>query len=104
PPSPALLADPPSFPTRRSSDRVAENGALLYRPQTREETMLAEPPPPQLAERLRERGATPIGVGRVIVATREPHEVAAVEAVRELDRKSTRLNSSHVASSYAVFC
>ncbi|TMA15105.1 MAG: HAD-IIB family hydrolase [Deltaproteobacteria bacterium] len=63
---------------------VAENGALLYRPQTREEVMLAEPPPPQLAERLRERGATPVGVGRVIVATREPHEVAAVEAVREL--------------------
>src|SRR5690625_7069596 len=26
------------------------------------------------------------------------------EAVRELDRKSTRLNSSHVAISYAVFC
>ena len=63
---------------------VAENGALLYRPQTREEVMLAEPPPPQLAERLRERGATPVGVGRVIVATREPHEIAAVEAVREL--------------------
>src|SRR5690625_5611820 len=26
------------------------------------------------------------------------------EAVGGLDRKSTRLNSSHVASSYAVFC
>src|SRR5690625_6534393 len=26
------------------------------------------------------------------------------EAARELDRKSTRLNSSHVAISYAVFC
>src|SRR5437762_171104 len=63
---------------------VAENGALLYRPQTREEKCVAEPPPPALAERLRERGATPVGVGRVIVATREPHEVAAVEAVREL--------------------
>src|SRR5439155_21055266 len=25
-------------------------------------------------------------------------------AVRDLDRKSTRLNSSHVAISYAVFC
>src|SRR5690625_6239277 len=24
--------------------------------------------------------------------------------LRELDRKSTRLNSSHVATSYAVFC
>src|SRR5690625_7121678 len=28
----------------------------------------------------------------------------AVETLALLDRKSTRLNSSHVASSYAVFC
>src|SRR5690625_6312109 len=28
----------------------------------------------------------------------------AVEKVKSLDRKSTRLNSSHVAISYAVFC
>src|SRR5690625_5499854 len=26
------------------------------------------------------------------------------QGAREIDRKSTRLNSSHVASSYAVFC
>ncbi len=63
---------------------VAENGALLYDPQTREEVVLAEPPPPQLAEKLRRIGATPLGVGRVIVATREPYQVAALEAVREL--------------------
>src|SRR5437868_3083544 len=63
---------------------VAENGALLYRPQTREEKCVAEPPPPALAERLRERGAIPLHTGRVIVATREPYEVAAVEVVREL--------------------
>src|SRR5438270_12383271 len=63
---------------------VAENGALLYRPQTREEKCVAEPPPPALAERLRQRGATPLHTGRVIVATREPHEVAAVEVIREL--------------------
>jgi HAD superfamily hydrolase (TIGR01484 family) len=63
---------------------VAENGALLYRPETRQEVLLAEPPPPALAERLRQRGAKPVGVGRVIVATREPHEIDAVEAIREL--------------------
>ena len=63
---------------------VAENGALLYRPQTREYKSLAEPPPPALAARLRERGATPLHTGRVIVATREPYEVAALEVVREL--------------------
>src|SRR5690625_6878863 len=30
-----------------------------------------------------------------------PHQIAST---REKDRKSTRLNSSHVAISYAVFC
>src|SRR5437870_10318477 len=30
--------------------------------------------------------------------------VLAIDRVRYLDRKSTRLNSSHVAISYAVFC
>src|SRR5207253_10918316 len=29
---------------------------------------------------------------------------AMVDEVRQVDRKSTRLNSSHVAISYAVFC
>src|SRR5690625_6708535 len=28
----------------------------------------------------------------------------ALESLKEIDRKSTRLNSSHVAISYAVFC
>src|SRR5690606_40611828 len=30
--------------------------------------------------------------------------VCVVVAIEQLDRKSTRLNSSHVKSSYAVFC
>jgi HAD superfamily hydrolase (TIGR01484 family) len=73
------------FPRLDIFDRVvAENGALLYRPDTREEVPLAEPPPDALYERLRERGVKPLSRGRVIVATREPHEVDAVEVVREL--------------------
>lgn len=63
---------------------VAENGALLYDPRTREERVLAEAPPPELERNLRRRGAYPLTAGRVIVATREPHQLAAVEAVREL--------------------
>jgi HAD superfamily hydrolase (TIGR01484 family) len=63
---------------------VAENGAVLYRPDTREEVALAEAPPPELAGLLRSRGVEPLSVGRVIVATREPHQVAALEAIREL--------------------
>src|SRR5436305_13494809 len=48
---------------------VAENGALLYRPQSREDRVLAEPPPARFAERLRELDVMPLSVGRVIVAT-----------------------------------
>jgi hydroxymethylpyrimidine pyrophosphatase-like HAD family hydrolase len=63
---------------------VAENGALLYRPETREEPPLAEPPPPRFAERLRELGVDPLSVGRVIVASWEPNEGRALQAIREL--------------------
>lgn len=63
---------------------VAENGALLYRPATREERVLAEPPPPRFAEHLREQGVSPLSVGRVIVATWEPNESAVLATIREL--------------------
>src|SRR5690625_5748691 len=42
---------------------------------------------------------------RIRVQLSAAHTEADIdEAVRALDRKSTRLNSSHVAISYAVFC
>src|SRR5438094_2513577 len=37
-------------------------------------------------------------------ARRLPARVGGGEALRRLDRKSTRLNSSHRTISYAVFC
>ncbi len=63
---------------------VAENGAVVYDPATRRERVLAEPAPEALVRLLRERGVTPLSVGRVIVATREPHEVDVLEAIRDL--------------------
>jgi hydroxymethylpyrimidine pyrophosphatase-like HAD family hydrolase/energy-coupling factor transporter ATP-binding protein EcfA2 len=63
---------------------VAENGALLYRPSTKEEKPLADPPPPQFLEALTSRNVQPISCGRVIVATWEPHERAVLEAIRDL--------------------
>lgn len=63
---------------------VAENGALLYRPQTREELPLAEAPRAHFVARLKEKGVGPISVGRVIVATWEPHEAAVLETIREM--------------------
>jgi len=63
---------------------VAENGAVLYDPATRAERPLADPPPERFVARLRERGVAPLAVGRSIVATTEPHEVAVVETIHEL--------------------
>src|SRR5439155_15439342 len=48
----------------------------------------------------------PAGLGVVQLRDRrlEPDVVAAAVRHRREDRKSTRLNSSHVANSYPVFC
>ena len=63
---------------------VVENGALLYEPGTGRETPVAEPPPEAFVARLRERGVSPLSVGRSIVATWEPIETVVLEAIREL--------------------
>ncbi len=63
---------------------VAENGAVLYRPATKEERMLAPPPPPEFAQRLREAGVSPLSVGRVIVASWEPNEAQVLATIREI--------------------
>ena len=65
-------------------DRViAENGALLYRPDDGSERALADPPPAALVERLAESGV-PVDSGRAVVFTWRPNEVAAIEAIAEL--------------------
>ena len=73
------------FPEVHLFDRiVAENGALLYRPETREEVLLAEQPPAEFVATLRARGVGPISVGRVIVATWEPHATSVLGVIRDL--------------------
>jgi HAD superfamily hydrolase (TIGR01484 family) len=63
---------------------VAENGGLLYDPGQRTRDPLADAPPAEFVERLRAQGVTPLGVGAVVVATREPYDVQVHEAIREL--------------------
>src|SRR5262245_55643942 len=62
---------------------VAENGAVLYRPATREITLLGSPPPDEFLHRLQAREIA-LATGHVIVATREPHEQAVLEVIRDL--------------------
>lgn len=63
---------------------VAENGALIYEPATERERCIAPAPPPHFVEALQRRNVSPLTVGRSIVATWEPNEMAVLEAIREL--------------------
>ena len=62
---------------------VAENGALLYRPDSHQEKLLCEPPPQPFLDLLQERDV-PFSAGRGIVATWEPHEDEVLKAIRDL--------------------
>lgn len=62
---------------------VAENGALLYRPETRQERLLSEPPPDAFLRALREHNV-PFSGGRGIVATWEPHQDEVLKVIRDL--------------------
>src|SRR5690606_41624360 len=89
-----------SFPTRRSSDlgfSARATGWIAFRGVSTRRVK-----PNQLA----------VAIGLVVALVTVVSGVAATvlqwhddsEVTREVDRKSTRLNSSHVKISYAVFC
>ncbi len=63
---------------------VVENGAVLYFPLTREELLLGDLPPESFVKALRSRNIDPLSVGKVIVATWEPHEAEVLNVIREL--------------------
>jgi len=63
---------------------VAENGALVYTPATKEVRLLAQPPPPSFVAELKKRGVDRVSCGHVIVATWEPHQDTALHAIRDL--------------------
>lgn len=62
---------------------VAENGAVLYNPATREKSMLADRPPETFIESLRIRGVNEMSIGDVVIATWRPFEQQALDAIRE---------------------
>ncbi len=63
---------------------VANNGAVLYRPSTREHTVLAPPIPPPFVEELRRRQIPSLSVAHSIVSTIRPHEMTLLEVIRDM--------------------
>src|SRR5690606_40052584 len=94
----AIYPDLHHFPTRRSSDlrrraRLRRRGARSGR---RLAAVRFQPPVGRRGGDLRGRADRGAVVGH--------DDTATVTEVTLADRKSTRLNSSHVKISYAVFC
>src|SRR6185312_4031073 len=70
------------FPEYKLFDLVvAENGALLFDPASKQEILLGEKPPDNFINELKQRNVSPLSVGRVIVATREPYEATLLQAI-----------------------
>src|SRR6476469_4228789 len=63
---------------------VAENGAVLYEPRTRQQTLLGKLPPARFLRRLQELTDNSIAVGKVIVDTRVPHHTAVLQVIQEM--------------------
>jgi hydroxymethylpyrimidine pyrophosphatase-like HAD family hydrolase len=73
------------FPEVRIFDYVvAENGAVMHRPATRESEILAQAPPEILLQELRRRHVTPLSVGSSIVRTVQANEAEVSDALRKL--------------------
>ncbi|MGH9735859.1 MAG: HAD hydrolase family protein [Candidatus Acidiferrales bacterium] len=74
---------------------VAENGALLYNPSTRESRPLGEPPPPEFIDALRKARVSPISIGASIVATVLPHDAAVLKAIHKLGLEMQVIYNRH---------
>src|SRR5699024_11319473 len=94
PPRAAPRLASPAFPTRRSSDlsRLRNQNNILH---SIRENYISHTTTTQYKLFVRENGTHTYRTGSLINNT--TYSV-------NLDRKSTRLNSSHASTSYAVFC
>src|SRR5690606_41991939 len=94
-----LLEELLSFPTRRSSD-LTELLAILIAAGNRDKSAM------ELGrEILSMVNSDLVALSRLSLADLcKIKGIGKVKAITIIDRKSTRLNSSHVKKSYAVFC
>src|SRR5690606_40947951 len=94
----------PSFPTRRSSDlqgSIVKATNKIFYPA---DTILTEEENQAYStlKQWRYDKATELGLPAFMICSNA--ELRTIVKVQPQDRKSTRLNSSHVKISYAVFC
>src|SRR5207253_11166516 len=93
----------PSFPTRRSSDLRLTRCSVMHKAvYTRDFSDLDISGASIIGHR--EHGPAATGSGPYSGPRRRVFTLGVGGPVGSGDRKSTRLNSSHVAISYAVFC
>ena len=62
---------------------VAENGAVIYEPRSRETTLIAEPLPDRFVAAVRDANI-PFETGMVILATHVPHQARVLEIIQQL--------------------
>lgn len=62
---------------------VVENGAVLIKPDSDEREIIGKPPPSDFIRILEEKNV-PMSLGKVILASWEPHENTILEAIKEL--------------------
>src|SRR5690606_41196044 len=91
-----------SFPTRRSSD-LFEAKPKIACPECDIPVIYGDTPKSNVLEN-KDMEDVAISQERQNLAVPQPQLEQANQALVAQDRKSTRLNSSHVKSSYAVFC
>lgn len=73
-----------AFPGASVFDRiVAENGGVLFRPETRERILLTRPVDLGLVDALGSQGVEPLSVGEALRATREPQRQRVLDAIQE---------------------
>ena len=82
------------FPAGSVFDRVvAENGAVLYTPETRARQVLASPPPAAFTKRLAEKGVSPLSIGQVVVATTRTQAAAVQRTIEQMGLELQLVNN-----------
>src|SRR5205814_10225063 len=90
-----------SFPTRRPSDLSGVESAWARTSARATAATIGDERGPRMVERSSSEKLGPFGCS---VASPLRHSMMIGRRQVPLDRKSTRLNSSHLGISYAVFC